>query len=280
MEIWSVGTALRNPLRITGFLGVLNNFLGANWDNQCQLDYYIELIRVGEVSPRNISANQLMVIQTQARSIMLSNYEDAPMRGRVLGSLFEKLGLVDLNRGVLALTNRGNQLLNGNITLSESLIEGLSEWQYIHAQSQWSSIVNGLPISRRFSPFVATLYLIGRVNILSGSNTGISYREFNYFAKTLDNYSLVDIFANCIINIRANPNNAATFITYVNNNFTNIKNANDYIDNDIKYFVQSELIQSNYIGNGLNCNFANLNYVHLNEIINIVHTYIPNALQI
>lgn len=280
MEIWSVGTALRNPLRIPEFLEVLSNFSGVIWDNQAQLDYYIELIRQGQVRPRNVSAYQLNVSQVQARNIMCNNYEDAPIRGRVLGSLFDKLGFVELNQGRLVLTNRGIGIINGTRSLNNALVEGLTDWQYIHTISQWSNIINGLPYSQSFSPYIATLYLIGRVNYISGSNTGITYREFNYFAKTLDNYSLVEIFANYIVNTRNNSVNTTNFIRYVDRNFTNIQNANDYIDNDIKYFFASTLILSNYVSNGYNCSFANLDYNQINQIRNIVHSYIPNSLQI
>lgn len=280
MEIWSIGTALRNPIRIPNFLRVLSNFSGTIWNEQAQLDYYIELIRQGVVRSKNVSAYQLNVPQTQSRNLMYSSYEDAPMRGRVLGSLFDKLGFVNLNQGILVFTNRGTGIINGTISLSNALIEGLIDWQFVHSISQWSNIVSGLPATQSFSPFIATLYLIGRVNYISGSNYGITYREFNYFAKTLDNYNLVDVFANFIVNTRNNQNSAQSFIQYVDSNFTNIQNANDYIDNDIKYFVESALIQSNYVTNGLNCNFANLNYSHINYIRNIVNTYIPNNLPI
>ncbi len=280
MQIWSIGTALRNPKRIPGFLNILNNFSNSIWDTQTQLDYYIELIRQGEVTGANFNAHQLNVSQDTARNLMYDRYKDAPIRGRVLGSLFDKLGFIDLSQGRLVLTTRGNGIINGTVLLSDALINGLMEWQYINSQPQWCNSVNGLPISQDFSPFVATLYLIGRVNYVSRNNTGITYKEFNYFAKTLDNYGLVDIFAHYIINSRINQNYAAGFIRYVDDNFINIRNATDYIDNDIKYFCESTLIQSGYIGNGPNCNFANLNYNNINQIRNIVNNCMPGALPI
>lgn len=278
MEIWSIGTALRNPTRIPGFLCVLQGFFGRYWDEEAQLDYYIELIRQGVVTRGIISANDLVgLTQQQARDLMYTNYTDAPMRGRVLGSLMEKIDLINTNGGLNA-TNIGAQLLNGNIPLSEALIEGLAGWQYVHDQyqyqSQWQGRIENFNLgpTYQFSPFIATLYLIGRVNQLSNNRDGITYQEYIYFAKTMDHYDLVELFARYIVAARNDRNLLIQFIQYVRANCQNLRNGDDYADNDIRYFQETGLI----VGE----NPLNINYMHIATIRNIIANHVPNMLPI
>ncbi len=268
MEIWSIGTALRDPRRIPSFLNILAQFNNRYWDEEAQLDYYIELIRNGLVPKATIKSHQLNIAQPAARNLMYKTYTDAPMRGRVLGSLFNKLGFININNYNLTLTNRTISLLNGNISLSEALIAALSEWQYVHSFSQWNNVFDNIPRLEysSFSPFVSTLYLISRVNSLSGNNEGISYQEYKLFAKTIDHYSLIEPFANMIINSRNNGQYLDNFKNFIVNNFDNLNNLEDYSDNDLKYFSETGLI--------LVQQRINLNYDEIGRIENIIRANI------
>lgn len=276
MEIWSIGTALRNPNRIPKFMNILSKFDGCFWNDQTQLDYYIELIRKGEVEPKKIISSQLNVSQNQARKIMYNNYRDAPIRGRVLGSLLCKLDFIDLSQYKVKFTNIGTEIVNQTIPLNDALIDGLTKWQYISSVSQWSSFLKTQLITQNFSPFVAILYLIGRVNRISGNKSGITYQEYNFFAKTLDNYDLVNYFACLIVFSRLNKHYRAVFMSYVRKRCNNFRNTDDYSDNDIKYFTATGLVSSS----GQNNSFANIDYSNLKRIKFIVKNNIPDSLSI
>lgn len=247
MQMWSLGTALRNPRRIQDFLIVLENFIqinGGYWDEVDELDYYIELIRAGVVRPVNVRANTLNCVQQEARRIMLNNYEDAPIRGRVLGSLFCKLGLVTI-RDQIQLTNLGVHFINytTEVQFQNCLIEALDNWRISNGVSQLTNIEQGNPQSIDFSPFLATEDIIREVNRLEGRETGISFREYIYFVKILDSNQLILRSANLIVQSRRNPSILRDRINYVRLNCTNSYNDSDYADNEIRYFTNTGILE-------------------------------------
>ncbi|MBT9832397.1 AlwI family type II restriction endonuclease [Clostridium baratii] len=249
MEMWSLGTALRNPYRIEEFLEVLSHFDGEIWDGNTQLDYYIELIRRGVVNPRNIRRSDLNCNQPEARRIMRNRYEDAPIRGRVLGSLFEKLGIINIINNRINITQIGSNILERNGDFSENLTEALRSWRYINPVSQLNSSIR----TTNFNPFIATINVIERVNQIIGEHSGISYQEYILFVKILDCYDLVDYYANLIVDSRRDRRVLQNQIEFVRRNCINDYNENDYSDNEIKYFVATNLLTFN---NGI----LNLNY--------------------
>lgn len=249
MEMWSLGTALRNPYRIEEFLRVLSRFDGEIWNNNTQLDYYIELIRSNVVNPKKVRISDLNCNQQEARRIMRTRYEDAPMRGRVLGSLFEKLGIINIINNRINITQIGSNILERNGDFSENLIEALRSWRYINPISQLNNSIRTV----NFNPFIATINVIGRVNQIIGENSGISYQEYIFFVKILDSYDLIDYSANLIVNSRRDTRILQNQIEFVRRNCINDYNENDYSDNEIKYFVATNLLTFN---NGI----LNLNY--------------------
>lgn len=249
MKIWSISTSLRNPNRIPQFLSILNMFNGQPWQHDTQIDYYVELIRAGFVNPKNIDPNNLPSSNIAARQYMCNYFTDPAMRGRTAVSPLKKFGYIEINNDIIYLTTRGTNLLNGAVTLRDSLLEGLIEWEH----------------SANFNPFIATLYFIQQVNNRSGNNTGISYYEFNIFVKTLTSYTQIDNFVNILLQARTNSSHLNQFESQYVANFTNFNNSDDYIDNDIKYFCLTNLIL-NRTGN----NFLNLNYTYIHDINNII----------
>ncbi|MGL4849190.1 MAG: AlwI family type II restriction endonuclease [Clostridium sp.] len=243
MQMWSLGTALRNPRRIQRFLITLQNCIernGGSWNENDELDYYIELIRDRVVNPNNVSANELNCSQQEARMIMLDSYEDAPIRGRVLGSLFHKLGLVRITNQI-QLTNLGINFMNHTTEaeFQNCLVAALSNWQINNGVSQLRGTVQGNPQSNEFNPFLATEAIITEVDRLEGRITGISFKEYIYFVKVLDSSDLILSSANLIFESRRNFNILEERINYVKLNCTNLSNDSDYADNEIKYFTNT-----------------------------------------
>ncbi|BCJ93803.1 hypothetical protein acsn021_13720 [Anaerocolumna cellulosilytica] len=260
-QYWSVGTALRNPNRVIRCLDIIDTFAGITWTETTQLDYYIERILRGEVNPQNISVGRLRVLsQVDKRDYMYSNYEDAPMRGRVVGSLFEKLGLIT-TFPTINLTPLAKNGVKGIITQQEMIKEALINWD----------VGNGHNLC---SPLVLTIYLILVVNnrYAIGSNvgmTGITVGEFRQFVMEIDDYSQID---NAVNNILSNRRALSGY-------FWEDSTEKDYKDNNLKYFKATDLVLTRYPISSSDNVLIDLDYTQRAELNRIINTYIPSAVR-
>lgn len=241
MKIWSIGTAVRNPKRIEGFLEVLKLFDKKIWSKEAQIDYYIALIKFEKVHPKNISFEELENLPIfEARKRIKQVYEDVPLRGRVIGSLFKKLGFVEIDENnIISLTPKAYGLLEKRDEFRLVLEESLVGWEEHTKISQWHSKFNTLHADVNFSPFIMTLYMIRKIDKIEKNNEGISIQEYLYFIKVLDSYELMDLFSEKIIKARKDINYSREYIENMDLNIENLNDAEDYLDNDLKYFCET-----------------------------------------
>ena len=191
---------------------------------------------------------------------MLLNYKDAPMRGRVVGSLFEKLGLIT-TFPTINLTLIARNGVRGIITQQEMIKQALINWNVGDGQNLCS-------------PLVLTIYLILVVNnrYAIGNNvvmTGITVGEFRQFIMGIDDYSQID---NAVNNILSNRSSLRGY-------FWEESTEKDYKDNNLKYFKATDLVLTRYPSSSNDGVLIDLNYTQRAELNRIINSYIPSAVR-
>jgi hypothetical protein len=214
---WSITTTLRNPERLRGFLKVLKEMEGQEWDLEAQKNYQILLIRrrvygYGSVQfYKGLSKKQVELIDDLSKDISFDKakaifdakgYEDPAMRGRQSINPLRKLGLVSIKGGKVCLTDLGMLLLEDDYDLGEMFLRSFIKWQIPNPDNDDYNYEDGYDIK----PFIAVLHLIAAVNkkyaALGEEPKGISKQEFSLFAPALVNHSKIDEYAGEILKLR------------------------------------------------------------------------------
>ncbi len=267
---WSITTTLRSPERLRGFLGVLSQLEGMDWDFENQKKFQILLIQsrlygYGNTQFYNtLSKNQVKLLDNfskdvpfkEAEKIFLGKqYEDPAMRGRQSINPLRKLGFVAIRDGKVCVTDLGKLFLQDDFDLGEVFLRSFLKWQIPNPDSDDYSSDAEYDIK----PFVGMLHLINAINEKEGYNgnkaKGISKKEFALFVPTLVHYSDVQKYTNEIITLRADLQGkerqqqnkffekyrkefAAEFLGTDNDKDVQslLNNLKDYGDNAIRYF--------------------------------------------
>lgn len=269
MKVWSISTTVRNPERIPDFCVAIGSIAGKKWNQASQLEFMYELIRRRFYSPQNMTDAQqekfdnpdYELSSREAKDIFdTQSYEDPPMRGRTAIAPLRDIGVVRLAERV-ELTSIGQELIAGKISLQDVLLNYCLKWEAPTPGHRLFSIQNGYNIR----PFVGALALITRVNQIwsakSHEAVGISREEFEVFALTLISHDHIELFAQRIVETRAQVRSkksaAAKFAAAEkqykdhlawcspNQNVTQTdrNNLKDFGDNAIRYFRQTGFIE-------------------------------------
>ncbi|MBN8584164.1 MAG: AlwI family type II restriction endonuclease [Ignavibacteria bacterium] len=261
-RIWLIEVAVRNPYRIRDFLKTLNEIEGEDWNDETQAKLQILLLKNKYYGYgitqfyNNLSTEQIDLINSnidlsyeQAKDIMLSkNYVGGlAMRGRLSFNPLEKMGLAYIdNAGKIRVTQTGNNFLQENFDISKIFFKSFLKWQLPNPDMRDFSEEDGYSIK----PFVGTLHLIHKVNSICRerglATKGISRLEFKLFALTLINYNDIQEHAENLVSFREiyealnTPTEKADYVErYISDNlteYTNLRNAEDYMDNAIRFF--------------------------------------------
>lgn len=264
--LWSVSTTIREAERIPDFIKTAKEIENEEWNNETQIKFQILLIKnrqylhTGRTQDfKKLTDEQIELLKDksikmtyeQAEEIFnTKEYRDPPMRGRQSMSPLVKLGLVSKNSGKIIITETGNKLIEGIITLEEFMFDSLLKLQYpnpIESEHEtWNT-----------KPFINTLRLIKRVNELCRESNlkekGITRDEFGIFVLSLKSYEDIDEVAKKIIKFRQKYESIREFedkeeyrINYINmylKEFKNpVDNVKEYTDNVIRYLRTTKYI--------------------------------------
>lgn len=267
---WSITTTVRNPDRLRGFLDVLQQLEGSEWDSESQKKYQILLIQnrlygYGKNQfYKGLSQDKVSLINDLSRDISLEeatdifnakDYVDPAMRGRQSMNPLKKMGFATVRDGRVLITNLGKLFLSNNFDLGEIFFKFFLKWQIPNPISRDHPANEGYNIK----PFIASLHLINMVNqkeIEHGRPPkGISREEFSLFAPTLVHHQDIGTHANKIIDLRAilsrkTSEEKDTILRSYKTKFANefletsdrskidklLSTLSDYGDNTIRYF--------------------------------------------
>jgi len=300
MNVWSISTTVRNPERIPDFCEAVVAIAGKEWNQLSQLEFMYELIRRRFYSPQNMTDAQqekfdnpdYELSSKEAMEIFnTQSYQDPPMRGRTAIAPLRDIGVVRLAKRV-ELTSLGQELIAGTVSLQDVLLNYCLKWEVPTPGHRFFSEQNGFNIR----PFVGALTLIIRVNQLwsakGNAAVGISREEFEIFAPTLISYEYIDLFAQRIVETRAqvrSKKSAAEKLAASEKEYkkhlawcsptenvtqTDRNNLKDFGDNAIRYFRQTGFIE--YRGAGKYVDVATA-VVPQAEALVLGKHYMPNG---
>lgn len=296
---WSITTTLRNPERLRGFLLVLKNIEGEEWNLETQKKYQILLIQhrvYGYGSSqfyKGLSAKQITLMDDLAKNISFDEatkifyskgYKDPAMRGRQSINPLKKLGLVSIKENKIFITDLGRLLLKDDYDLGEMFFRSFIKWQIPNLDNNDYKAEDGYDIK----PFIGALHLINVVNqksIVKGEMPkGISKQEFSLFVPTLIDYKNIKKYADEILKLRERLKDkkkqeqrkifekysrqfAKNFLKTKNNREIEklLKNLKDYGDNAVRYFRLTRYI---YIrGGGFHVDLEKRRHVEIENLL-------------
>ena len=297
---WSISTTVRNPDRVRGFLEVLENFEGIEFNEKQQINFQIALIKkklykpidLNETlsgyynSPSDMTDKQAKEVfeHMQKKSTVLK--DDPGLRGRTSIAPLSKMGLVVSKQTVskLYITNFGKKFLKKDFDMGEIFLEYFFKWTLPNPDNKEFSEKNGFNIR----PFIATIHIINEVNKgwekLGNEPIGISKQEFCYFIPTTICYEDIPTTVKEIITLRNKLkgkdkkeqtaikkeyfiNKTKEFFEdpegkHLDINFHNLK---DYGDNTIRYF---KLTRFFYIrGGGFYIDLEPRRHIEINDLL-------------
>ncbi|WP_271813645.1 AlwI family type II restriction endonuclease [Clostridium beijerinckii] len=249
-SLWSMSTTVRNSNRIRSFMIVLQQLNGRAWNVQTQREYQILLIQYRMYHPKvwhQFMANPALTFNEAEAIFDAQNYVDPPMRGRQSMNPLKKLGLVEIDLGGrINITQSGWNVINGTLGLEAPMLD-------------WAFVDFGANIK----PYVATLRFINEVDLIEGSGNGISYEEFGYFVMTIYHYTQIANQVQLLIQSRNNNIVRDNHKNHIQQAYENFYNFNDYLDNNIRYLRQSDLLD-------IQGDRIRLNYNRIADITNII----------
>lgn len=263
---WSISTTVRNPERLRGFLGVLDQLENVPWDTSAQVEFQIRLIQARLYGAYNsqfyagLSHADIALLESEdeishddaERIFATKDYEDPAMRGRNSFKPLQKFGFVDITKGVVSITESGRTLLAEEKDYGEIFLRVLLKWQISNPLDQ-----RGFPAKHGYNikPFVGTLHLLDAVNRECQKarlkQKGLSFQEFELFGLTLIDWRKVKETASEVIEFRKNlvqipRNEQESFIERESRRLRsafNLTHLRDYADNAIRYFRMTGYIR-------------------------------------
>ncbi|MGI9305753.1 MAG: AlwI family type II restriction endonuclease [Gammaproteobacteria bacterium] len=213
LKPWAISIAsgnpytVRSPDKLRGFLSVLAQMEGEEWDDKSREEFQIRLIQSILLLPCNFApapadirflAKGKGFSYRRAKTIFQNrNYANPSMRARRLFNSLQMFGFVFLENEKICITELGRAFLAEKKDYGNIFLPVLLNWQ----------IPN--PLDRRFpagqgyniKPFVGAVRLIRAVDSMSSAQ-GISLSEFAVFGLTLINYRDIEKTATEIISFR------------------------------------------------------------------------------
>lgn len=251
--LWNASTTIRNSSRLSNFLETALQIEGSPWNEDTQIRYQVLLIQNRFYNPNKYHEfmnNQVLTYDQALEIFNHQNYVDPPMRGRTSLSPLRKLGFVDILNGLVTITPLGfNFINNPNSSLTNAMVE-------------WTFTLNGANIR----PFIILLKFLQTLET-QYNITSITYKEFGYFIMTINNINEIDNNINLLIQYRQN-----NIINYNSNDIINFNNLSDYIDNNVRYLSQSDLLI-------LSNDTISLNHNNIDLINSLLNTYNGTATQ-
>ena len=270
---WSIGTALRDPRRITPeVVTVLKDFetLDFNRNQENQKKLYTELVRRKLTRASNLSRSEeesfvdkdTYFSQSEAENFVERAEEESTAkagfepdkRARTFIKPFERVGLIKNVKNKKVVTKLGEQYLNKSIDLPDVILNFGLKWEIPNPGDKDFSQIENVNIK----PFVGMLALIDMVNskwAKDNKSVGLSSWETNIFTPTLVNFHQFEDVANNIISIR---------------------NAVRNLKNEAQKKEYQKTFQTNFIRENLFRNNENLNDVDIETAYRTLDDYTKN----
>lgn len=207
-KVWSINTTVRNPERLQGFLRVLEEFEGEIFDEETQALFQKALVRNKLYKPLGIPEELVMEYENPEpfddfdTERIFSLVNDPGFRGRTSVSKCNQMGLsIALkSEGPVVITNLGKNFLEDDFSKDQNFFFNyFVKWQLPNPLESGYSDFD-------INPFLATLYIINKVNDLEGrrkrKRKGISKNEFALFVITMKKYTEIDDICENIIRYR------------------------------------------------------------------------------
>lgn len=207
-KVWSINTTVRNPERLQGFLRVLSEFEGQDFDKDTQAAYQKALVKNKLYKPLETPEDLKMEYENpepfnnQDTEKIFSLISSPDFRGRTSVSNFNKMGLAIAyqSQGPVVITDLGRDFLENDFSKDENFFFNyFVKWQLPN------------PLEKGYddfdiNPFLSTLHIINKVNDLEeqrgNKRKGISKNEFALFVITLKNYRQIDDICKSILKFR------------------------------------------------------------------------------
>ena len=216
---WTVPGLSYAPDELQMFLQVLQEFEGAVWNAENQILFQIILIQrywhfrynshfTAAIEPRELwsvlDADDNIPFDVAERLLKARGCADPARRSRVAINALERWGFAfaGLNDGVVMIAPLGRELAKPEADLGNVFLLQLIHWQIPNPLDKTYPAKLGYWIK----PFVGTLHLMRKVNILSGlfglNTNGLSLDEFEAFVPTLIDHRMVLDAAIEVVDIR------------------------------------------------------------------------------
>ena len=280
---WSISTTVRNPERLRGFLQVLKQLEGQNFNRENQIKYQISLIQAKLYEPTRLTPEQQEMFENpEAETIPYeiakgifnsSDYVDPAMRGRQSVNPLNKLGfaIARHEQGPIKITELGNKLISSEFDLSLIFFKSFLKLQFPNPWSRDFSYKQGFNII----PFISTFHLMRRIQ----GQSKLSRNEFCIFIPTLISYDKINEQIENIDNYRKASKKEDYLYEYAKrfyetDNVTKkmINNFFEYGDNIYRYFRLTKYFEISADPTGIYWNIG-LSKSRLKEIEQLTELY-------
>lgn len=271
-NVWSFNTTVRNPERVESLLRMLSEMEGQLFDSIGQEKFFGLQIKKRYYKPNKSTLAEKDLIDAvygdsgdelddSIVDRILLKYKgsmDAAGRGRTSASVLNRFGLcVALkSKGPVVVTDLGKKWLEKEISDEEFFTKFFLKWQY---PNEIELGYQGFNIK----PFVATLALINKVNLLwadlGNKPVGLSKIEYALFVPSLTKPDDIESFSRRIVEFRRNKESrsgqekrkyvssyvesrALEIFGNVSNLETKVNNLQDYTDSSVRYFRMSGML--------------------------------------
>lgn len=194
---WILVSSMKNMDCVADMLECLCSVDGAEWNQETRGRYFRNLVQRRVTAPElnHLSEEQRNLLKSgnateeQIKELVDSIYPDGRYPVNAYMQPLLKLGLVKIDfedRKKLMITERGHQLLEGEITDEEMMIQALTDWKYPRTREdvydpEWKGY--------NIRPLMATIAVIERVNQADERNgmkpNGITLDEFMVYLMTM-----------------------------------------------------------------------------------------------
>lgn len=196
-KCWILVSSMKNMDCVVDMLECLCSVDGAEWNQETRGRYFRNLVQRRVTAPElnHLSEEQRNLLKSgnateeQIKELVDSIYPDGRYPVNAYMQPLLKLGLVKIDfedRKKLMITERGHQLLEGEITDEEMMIQALTDWKYPRTREdvydpEWKGY--------NIRPLMATIAVIEQVNQRDERKgmepNGITFDEFMVYLMTM-----------------------------------------------------------------------------------------------
>src|SRR5574344_26035 len=283
-KIFSISTTIRNPIRNTEFLEIIEEYDNKVLTEEIKDNIYYSLIQNGIYKFNKLDNyikekydSGIKLTDEEIKKAIINNPQKTGVEGRIMTQIraLKDTGLISLsgtrNNKLMKITPLGRALLNNeNVenVYSKAMIG-------LHAKNPMRDA-----IYNQSRPFLNLLFAINEINKKSNNNKGILWHEFAFFILSMKDCNYMQA-VNEILKYRSkfkNKRNKAYLEDYIYNklNLIHVEYGSilkDYADDVYRKFKMTGLITANGFGENVYIRFNEYNMSKVNAIIKSYSNY-------